>query len=214
MAHLTDSGHRFVERSEENYVVTLLVDSGRSEEGRFLLSETVPSRRRLGLNSMALHAHAGAWIITGPDQELLIEVARSVHETTPILGTANVKAQWLLFGDECRVAERVLSDLIMSQVPAVDRLTEARLEQLHSQMRTLVSGFINRGGAHRGRFDLESLRWDLDEGLVRVPASLDDEAAPDWSRIEALDGPANRAAESRLDYWWESVFMAWWKGFW
>jgi len=194
-----------------NYVTSLILPG--DIPGRAGISSS-PKITRYGLNTYGISSPLGGWIITGPSRKLILSIIEKESLNHPVLATADIDDQWLFFGKEHIRGIGSMVQIILGLIPGTLENNKARWREIQNDFVILISQFIKESTEKIVEFSPEKLRWDLDEGDVVVPTTLDQVDDLPWFEIEALDGPQNKVAQDRLKYWWESIFTMWWKGFW
>ncbi len=168
-----------------------------------------------GTNTRSYLSDTGAWIVCGPWPEFVQDLASQASETGGLIATASVADQWRYRPGRRDLAARRLADLICAEIPRWSAMRRARRTQLHGEMRELVFRFF--GSATRAELDSdEDTRFEPYPGHAAIPTRLlaGADTAATATAIEATSGVPGTPNFQALDYWWQSIFAMWWKGFW
>jgi len=172
---------------------------------------------RHGHNTVSYLSPEGAWIVCGPWRGFVQGLVDQAMERAGWLACASVQRQWRYRPGSLAGTARALTGCVCREIPMWDGLDATRKQSLTLQMEDLVTRFLTASADHElapgDRPLLESY-----SGQASISTDLAQEAGPDGildsGHVEAHSGPGGLPNTVALDYWWQSVFTMWWKGFW
>ena len=201
------------------YIYSLIVDCDHLEENAACVcadrSESV-LRFRHGLNTCSMFSAHGGWVIGGPSREFLLQTIEACVPAEALLAAANVERQWLFARDSLQGATKRMGRIVAGLVPGFDTMDSGRSSEVADELAELCKEFANAAGCLVDRLALSDLPFDLTPGAVTVPrdAVRDGVLSCTVEEMETLSSASGPLAFATLEYWWESMFMGWWKGFW
>jgi len=147
----------------------------------------------------------GGWILLGRSRAAVETVISDAVNSEKILAVATIEKQWEVNEGKGSETAAVLAQLLSPQVPGSKSLSETRSAEIVKDIEKLCVTYIERENKFRN-FTIDTL--PLDRRAFSIEEIDSDMAMP-----SDLCG-IHRPLLDLLDYYWESVFMIWWKGFW
>jgi hypothetical protein len=125
-----------------------------------------------------------------------------------------VADQWRYLPGQLEETVAALSRLVCRQIPGWSRTTTRRRVLLGREVTRLVRTFFETSPAAL-MSSSAPIAVDTYPGVADVPRRLAARRRNlDSADVEADLSVPGRPNRTALDYWWQSVFTMWWKGFW
>ena len=201
------------------HLVTLLLDAPEAWAERWGV-KALPSQERVllrhGRNTVSYIDADGAWIACGPWPALVARLAHDAFDLGHGLAMASVRDQWRFRPDGLERAIGRLTVQVCRQIPRWTALERDRQATLTTECEALVRQFL---GTCSDPYLPERFEASLEPypGLADIPVQAirgGPTAVADVEAVEADLRGAFQPSRTALDYWWQSVFTMWWKGFW
>lgn len=171
---------------------------------------------RHGRNTISYLDMHGAWVVCGPWEQFVKDLAAEAFLVGKGLAMASMRHQWQFNEGRLDLAIARLSIQICHQIPGWQDMHAARQASLQSDINDLVRQFL---ATCRQPFLPERFEPILESypGVADIPRrhEQDEEmTSMDPVAVEADLAGSSDPPRTALDYWWQSVFTMWWKGFW
>lgn len=201
------------------HLVTLLLDAPAAWAERWGV-KALPREERVllrhGRNTLSYIDADGAWIACGPWPTLVARLANDAFAVGHGLAMASVRDQWRFrSGGIDRAVER-LTVQVCRQIPRWAELGRDRQSTLMAECDALVRQFLGTCSdpCLPDRF---AAQLEPYPGLADIPVQAIRGGATAFADMEAVEADLRgdfQPSRTALDYWWQSVFTMWWKGFW
>jgi len=168
-----------------------------------------------GRNTYGYLSEDGAWLVCGPWPGYVQRLTREAVRVAGLHAAASVRHQWRYVEGRLAEVARTLATHVAREIPGWHRLPTTRRRALQKEVHQLVERFLAEApGAVLGPRPEPLL--EPYAGTATVPAALAEQNAGQLAAdaIEAQRPAAPQPHREALDYWWQSVFTMWWKGFW
>ncbi|MCK5055444.1 MAG: hypothetical protein KAT34_02235 [Candidatus Aminicenantes bacterium] len=197
------------------YSASLLVsDNVTCIPGEIIKEEESNVLLRHSLYSYSLYSSRGGWLLISPELTVLKNIIAKSVEANQILGAASIDEQWVIQAGRSGEAAAALSGIITTQVPGYEALPAIRKDEVKQDIEQLCHTYIEREGKFK-EYTIDAIPID------RRPFDCDQidstEAKSQHREISRQVKRNNHIQEHFLEllsYYWESIFMIWWKGFW
>ena len=195
------------------YIASLLVDDTFRPGGQCLgLWGCGVERLRHGANTYSLFSSDGAWVLSGPSKSRLLDVLSAGGQEEAILGSATVQGQWRFRRDALPLVNERLAATVCNLIPSFMALSPGRQSEIRQELSQLCLDFACQSEAGEDTVSAERVCWDLTLGPIMLPAEANGTSIS-LSQVDGMD-LVHGLAFGNLEYWWQSIFMIWWKGFW
>ena len=218
-----DKPYHIAEKKHDGYIVeaelfltSLIINTSASSSDFTVLAEEHGLKHlRHGMNTYSLLSDDGGWVIAGPSKHYILGILENVTTFESILGTANVETQWLFSKIKLNEATGRMAQIICKLIPAFDTMSRDRQDEVRKDFHRLCYEFASLGETNQDRLHSGNILWDVTPGLIMIPKAVS-EGKPTFVSLEDVEGSdvTHSLLFNNLKYWWESAFIAWWKGFW
>lgn len=170
---------------------------------------------RHGRNTYSYLSRWGAWIICGPWRDYVQELAKQAIKTSGFLAYASVYTEWRYCTGLQLELVASLTPHICLEIPGWHRMASLRQERVRNEIKDLVLHFLEAYPTVEDNPD-PAIPLDSYPGMADVPIALavSEDASIRSIEIEAALHERQTPHLEALNYWWQSVFTMWWKGFW
>ncbi len=167
---------------------------------------------RHGSYTYSIYSDVGGWILLAPSLAAVKETVSRTVSPEKILAAATIERQWEVKAGKGPETAAALARLLTPQIPGYHTLSKTRSVEITSDIEKLCALYIERENKFRN-FTIDTLPIDH-----RAFSTGDkDSNAVIFAGHRPNSKPGHRVEKELLDllaYYWESVFMIWWKGFW
>ncbi|MCP5107391.1 MAG: hypothetical protein GY950_28650 [bacterium] len=171
---------------------------------------------RHGPYNYSIYSSGGGWILLAPSLAAVKEVISRTVNPGQILAVATIERQWEVKEGKGLETAAALARMLTPQIPGYHSLSQTRSTEITMDIEKLCAVYIERENKFRN-FTIETLPIDR---RAFSTGEKDSNAVifSGHDSIHRLNGqPGHQVQKELLDllaYYWESVFMIWWKGFW
>ncbi|MCU0287881.1 MAG: hypothetical protein MUF15_16000 [Acidobacteria bacterium] len=211
------STHNKMERQDYVYVASLITVNNSScpgcPNGEVIKKYTSSTLMRHGLYTYSIYSPQGGWVIISPNIGAIKEIIYTTSDAGNILAAATMEQQWIVQEDKATEAAAALAGMITPHIPAYDSMPAIRKAEIAREIEQLCSIFIQREKKY-AYFQTETIPFD-----VRTFDYAEDHydaggLNPRSGRQDEENKHIQEKLLELLSYYWESVFITWWKGFW
>ncbi|MCK4761178.1 MAG: hypothetical protein KAW12_03195 [Candidatus Aminicenantes bacterium] len=162
----------------------------------------------------SIYSGLGGWIFISPQLTGIKRVIMESLDMNKILAAASIDEQWVIQAGRSGEAAAALSGIITTQVPGHEALPANRRDEVRQDIEQLCHSYIEREGKFK-EYTIDTI--PIDRRPFGSDQSDPTEAKSQRREIKRQARRNNHIQEHFLEllsYYWESIFMIWWKGFW
>jgi hypothetical protein len=197
------------------YVVSLLVASHSTcSFGEVIRVDGCSTLIRHGLYSYSIYSARGGWVLISPIPGVIESIIHYSISENLIWAAASMEQQWVIQKGRTNEAAEALSRMITPQLPRYHTLPKSRRIEISIDIEKLCSIFIER---EKKIIDFTPQTVPVDQHFFpdkprdSIDSSLSNQKKIPQSRENVQ---IKKHLLELLTYYWESVFIIWWKGFW
>lgn len=190
------------------YVASLIInctDGIFKHAGEVIRKEAATVILRHGPYNYSIYSSGGGWILLAPSLAAIKEVISRTVNPGQILAVATIERQWEVREGRGPETAAALARLLTPQIPGYHSLSQTRSAEITMDIEKLCAAYIERENKFRN-FTIDTLPIDC----RTFSTGEKDSNAVIFSGHDSI----HRELLDLLAYYWESVFMIWWKGFW
>lgn len=172
---------------------------------------------RHGLYTYGIYSPNGGWVIISLIRKAINEIIATILNAGKILAAATMEQQWMVQKDKTHETAALLARMITPHIPAYNTMPMIRKEEITREIEQLCSIFIQREKKYT-HFQSDAVPFDQRTIDYAKDDSFDGIDENNLNYKSCRQNVENKQVQEKLldllSYYWESIFIIWWKGFW